>query len=1233
MLPRQVFISYARADALTFATRLAADLERHGHRAWLDRNDIEKGGPFEVRIEQGIRAAEVVAAVMTCRSQEETSVCRDEVVFALNEDKRLVPLRLHPTVKPTLLLARRNWIDFTESYQTGLDALLSYLAGNETELRPPQLATVTGVRPLDFSLELAKFSAGFTGRQWLNPEIDRWLSTTSRRAFVIVADPGVGKSAIAAWLSRTRPEVAGFYFCTQQNSRSLNPHEFVACLVGQLHAAVTGFAEAVETRRPAERRRTAADAFRELIVEPAHTLPAPAGMRLLVVDALDEAATREGETVLDVLVKQAPDLPAWLRLVMTTRPEEPILRLVRNLNVFELTTTRTENRDDVRSFIDQRLGSAALRQRVGTTAAQVAATVETLAENNFLCARLALDALEDGTLAVADLSRLTPGLTVFYSALFARRFPDVTVYAVEYAALLKTLAAARGPMPLALLRRVCGAEEQVLHRRLLRLRPYLRVFGHGEKRYALFHKSLQDWLTDPDAAGDYWCPSSSGHAEIAAALGAEGRGDYGLRYLPAHLAGSGQWDRLAELLCEGEFLEAKAEAGLIFDLAMDFTEALRGMPADHPRRRLLALLEEALRRDLHFLARHPAALFQCLWNSGWWYDSAAAADHYDPPEDGWPAAGPPWLQPGLRLSSLLESWRASKESAADFRFVRSLRPPPHPLGTAQRAVFRGHEKPVVSVVFASDGRCFASGSRDGTIRVWDAASGVQVLRLDGHRDGVQCVAYSPDGRRLASASRDRTVRLWDSARGTELACLRGHLERVWCIAFSPDGRYLLSGGDDWTLRIWDIERAVEVRCCRLRGLSEQGAVLSVAFAPDGRHFLSGLADGTIRIWDTTGAVAPGRLLGHEGAVDGLAFTPDGSRFASTGAEGVVRTWDARTGAAVSQFEAGGYWIAGLAFSPDGRRLAGGCSDRSVRVWDVDRAIEVRCLRGHESRVREVAFSPDGRWLVSASDDRTVRLWDPSSGVDRGRLRDHAATIRVLAFAPDGRHLVSGAEDGDLRLWDAGRATLRGCLREGTDGGGTGPVLCLAFSREGSRVASGTKDGAVRVWEVPGGRELCCCRASGGAILSVAFAPDGRCLACGTWEGKIHVWDAVSGAERLCLRGHTDAVWRLVFSEDGERLVSGSADGTFRVWDVCGGACLAVNAGRGDREPVSANRVQSPWRVAVRGLETAIEAAAGEAAWFSTTPGLIQGHPSGRSWAGAVGNYLCLFALEGGRGRP
>jgi WD40 repeat protein len=72
------------------------------------------------------------------------------------------------------------------------------------------------------------------------------------------------------------------------------------------------------------------------------------------------------------------------------------------------------------------------------------------------------------------------------------------------------------------------------------------------------------------------------------------------------------------------------------------------------------------------------------------------------------------------------------------------------------------------VAFSPDGRRLASASEDKTVRVWDAATGQQVLALRGHTGAVSCVAFSPDGRRLASASEDKTVRVWDAASGQEV---------------------------------------------------------------------------------------------------------------------------------------------------------------------------------------------------------------------------------------------------------------------------------------------------------------------------------------------------------------------------------------------------------------------------------------------------------------------------------
>jgi len=84
------------------------------------------------------------------------------------------------------------------------------------------------------------------------------------------------------------------------------------------------------------------------------------------------------------------------------------------------------------------------------------------------------------------------------------------------------------------------------------------------------------------------------------------------------------------------------------------------------------------------------------------------------------------------------------------------------------------------------------------------------LLLKGHTGNVNCVVYSPSGTILASGSSDGTARLWDAKTGQPLHVLKRHLHSVKCVAFSPDNRMLATGSEDATVMLWDVATGTEL---------------------------------------------------------------------------------------------------------------------------------------------------------------------------------------------------------------------------------------------------------------------------------------------------------------------------------------------------------------------------------------------------------------------------------------
>jgi hypothetical protein len=118
----------------------------------------------------------------------------------------------------------------------------------------------------------------------------------------------------------------------------------------------------------------------------------------------------------------------------------------------------------------------------------------------------------------------------------------------------------------------------------------------------------------------------------------------------------------------------------------------------------------------------------------------------------------------------------------------------------------GHSQPVYALAFSRDGRRLASGSRDGTARVWEVANGRHVNAVCCHEGTVLSVAFSPDGDALLGAYDDGNVYLWDSATLDIRASFNWRIGGTRCVAFAPDGMTAAAAGADGSALVWDIDQ-------------------------------------------------------------------------------------------------------------------------------------------------------------------------------------------------------------------------------------------------------------------------------------------------------------------------------------------------------------------------------------------------------------------------------------------
>lgn len=673
------------------------------------------------------------------------------------------------------------------------------------------------------------------------------------------------------------------------------------------------------------------------------------------------------------------------------------------------------------------------------------------------------------------------------------------------------------------------------------LRPYLMLRGElldfyhtqfrtavekayltSERQHQSAHEDLADYFkrkADPRDDGSW----SGGHK-------------HGLSELAYHQARCGLWAALEQTLANFDFLQAKTQTGLGYDVLQDFVELDQQIKqrattaaASYEQETTFREYAIAFRQTFHAFIPHPEITAQQLYNNLWGRapDSSSVVER-------------------------LSEWRKTHQHAGTYWLGRLNRAPETSLPGEWQRTLGGHTAPVLCLALSPDEKRLASGAQDGRVLVWETDIGSEAAHFMTGDSPVRAVAWvlpsggSKQEPMIAVAGADGFISLWDWKSRTQLTRWGAHNAAPTALAVA-DG-LLFSTGLDRQLKAWTPDKGA----LAWAPMTGAASALCLVADPEKRLMFYAGEDPSVRAVGTDRRRSALLLSGHLSSTRCLALDSPQHRLLSGADDQTVRLWDLQQGSEMLVLSGHSGRVTAVAFahcSTDRRELrVCGVSagvDEAIRLWDLDNAEALRLLPGHPGGTNAIVASARSPWMASAGEDGSVRLWVLSSIYSGGRAEvGHRGRVNCIVAALKSQLLISASDDHTARVLGEPALHQKRVHRMHRR-----PVRALCIDEAG-HAYSGGGDGLIYAWDP-----------NSGEVLKVFGNPLAR---SSTAEREMNLdrlppemahlpseqIEKVRKAMEAMARqvGHGSTVTFLL-PLAGNRLVSTGHDGTVRLWNT------------------------------------------------------------------------------------